>query len=48
MNMYKDTYLIITVKKTVREMSRELGYSDKWVSKFIKNVILKEENIEKI
>lgn len=50
MKLYSNEYLeryILTYygKKTVIEMSRELGYSDKWVSKLIKNVIFKEENV---
>lgn len=48
-NEYVERYILNYYgKKTIREMSRELGYSDKWVSKLIKNVILKEENVEKL
>ncbi len=31
-------------RKGVREMSRDLGYSDKWVKQLIKKLKLKEES----
>lgn len=44
-NEYVEKYIVNNYgKSSVREMVRELGYSDKWVSRLIKNVIFKEEN----
>ena len=44
-NEYVEKYIVNNYgKKSVREMARELGYSDKWVSRLTKNVNLKEEN----
>lgn len=44
-NEYVEKYIVNNYgKKSVREMARELGYSDKWVSRLIKKIILKREN----
>lgn len=38
-NEYVEKYIIENKdKKSLREMSRELGYSDKWVKKLINNI----------
>ncbi len=43
-NEYVEKYIIENYsKKSVREMARDLGYSDKWVSILIKRISLKEE-----
>ena len=43
-NEYVEKYIIENhSKKSVREMARDLGYSDKWVSTLIKRISLKEE-----
>ena len=43
-NEYVEKYIIENYsKKSVREMARDLGYSDKWVSRLIKGISLKEE-----
>lgn len=43
-NEYVEKYIIDNhSKKSVREMARDLGYSDKWVSTLIKRMSLKEE-----
>ena len=39
MKLYSNNYS----KKSVREIARELGYSDKWVGRLIKGISLKEE-----
>lgn len=45
-NEYVEKYIINNYsKKSVREMARDLGYSDKWVSRLIKGISLKEENV---
>ena len=44
-NEYLEKYIIENYgRKEVREMSRELGYSDKWVKRLIKKLKVKEEN----
>lgn len=41
---YIEKYIVKNYnKKSLREMARELEYSDKWVSKLIKKIGLKEE-----
>lgn len=43
-NEYVEKYIMENYsKKSVREMARDLGYSDKWVSRLIKGISLKEE-----
>lgn len=43
-NEYVEKYIINNYsKKNVREIARELGYSDKWVGRLIKGISLKEE-----
>lgn len=43
-NEYVEKYIIENFsKKSVREMARDLGYSDKWVGRLIKGISLKEE-----
>lgn len=43
-NEYVEKYIIENYsKKSIREMARDLGYSDKWVSRLIKGISLKEE-----
>lgn len=43
-NEYVEKYIIENYgKKGIREMSRELGYSDKWIQRLIKKLKLKEE-----
>lgn len=43
-NEYVEKYIIENYsKKSIREMARDLGYSDKWVSTLIKRISLKEE-----
>ena len=43
-NEYVEKYIINNYsKKSVREIARELGYSDKWVGRLIKGISLKEE-----
>lgn len=45
-NEYVEKYIIDNYsKKSVREMARDLGYSDKWVSRLIKGISLKEEKV---
>ncbi|WP_455543549.1 Mor transcription activator family protein [Intestinibacter sp.] len=47
-NEYIERYLIENIeKKSIREMARELGYSDKWISKLIKNIKLDKESLVK-
>ena len=42
-NDYLEKYIIQNYgRKGLREMSRELGYSDKWVKRLIKKLQLKE------
>ena len=44
-NEYVEKYIVNNYgKKSVREMARELGYSDKWVSRLIKKITLQKEN----
>lgn len=44
-NQYLEKYIIENYsQKGVREMSRDLGYSDKWVKQLIKKLKLKEES----
>lgn len=44
-NEYVEKYILNNYgKKSVRQMARELGYSDKWVSRLIKKITLKKEN----
>ncbi|MBC5998367.1 Mor transcription activator family protein [Romboutsia ilealis] len=46
-NEYIEKYIIENYsKKSVREMSRELGYSDKWIQRLIKKLKIKEESFE--
>ncbi|HBF4581477.1 Mor transcription activator family protein [Paeniclostridium sordellii] len=41
-NEYVEKYIIENYsKKGIREMSRELGYSDKWIQRLIKKLNLK-------
>lgn len=43
-NEYVEKYIIENFsKKSVREMARDLGHSDKWVGRLIKGISLKEE-----
>lgn len=43
-NKYIEKYIIENYsKKTVRQISRDLGYSDKWIQKLI--IKLKKENL---
>lgn len=44
-NEYVEKYIIENYdKKSVRYMSRELGYSDKWIQKLIKKLKIREES----
>ena len=44
-NQYLEKYIIENYgRKGVREMSRDLGYSDKWIKQLIKKLKLKEES----
>lgn len=46
-NEYVENYIIENYsEKTVREISRTLGYSDKWVQKLIKRLIQSNKNKE--